>query len=127
MSPEIKTNNIRHYPMLNLVRLVLSIMVTWSHCYPLTKHQEPFEKYTGAISAGSIAVIGFFFISGFLVTQSYTRNPSICVFIISRVSRIWPALCVSLLLSILLAWATTTAEFFTFFNASINYFHHNLR
>lgn len=127
MSPEITSNNINHYPMLNLVRLVLSIMVTWSHCYPLTKHQEPFEKYTGAISAGSIAVIGFFFISGFLVTQSYTRNPSICVFIISRVSRIWPALCVSLLLSILLAWNTSIAEISTFFNASINYFYHNIK
>jgi peptidoglycan/LPS O-acetylase OafA/YrhL len=122
-----KYSNIMHYPMLNLVRLVLSIMVTWSHCYPLTKNQEPFEKYTGAISAGSIAVIGFFFISGFLVAQSYIRNPSISVFIISRVSRIWPALCASLLLSILLAWATSVAEFSTFFNASIKYFYHNIK
>lgn len=65
------------YKNLNFLRMFLALLVTWSHCYPLTNGgPELFQKYIGSLSGGGIAVKGFFFISGYLVTASWVRSES---------------------------------------------------
>ena len=78
------------------VRLFGALLVIYGHAYPLT----------GAVSPGfagnDIATIGvkiFFSISGYLVAQSWLRDPNVARFLLRRALRIFPALIVIVLLS----------------------------
>ena len=116
-----------HYPNLNILKFLLATLVTWSHCYPLTNHDEPLARLTRHINGGSLGVWGFFFISDFLVTQSYRRRPNCFLFIINRILRIWPALIAALLVSILLGWLTSHTEWVTFKRGAVDYFVTNIK
>ncbi len=99
----------------NAVRLILAIMVIFSHSYPLSQgnnHHEPFYRLTrGFSTGGGLAVEAFFIISGFLITGSWLRNEKIVPFIKSRILRIYPGYIVSLFISILLAAACSRHSF----------------
>ncbi|MDD5151297.1 MAG: acyltransferase, partial [Flavobacterium sp.] len=58
-------------------------------------------EFLSYFSNSSIAVKGFFVISGFLVTKSYINTPSLKKYFIKRVKRILPAYFVVLILSVL--------------------------
>ena len=95
---------------LNLIRLVLASSVIFSHSYaalnfnhsygPMDPMNEPMMRILrfGA-SAGDIAVFSFFFISGYLILKSALHRTDPPTFLSSRVLRIFPGLCVSILLS----------------------------
>lgn len=93
----------REYQNLSVLRVILATMVTWSHCYPLLVHSEPVAGIIPTDTGGSIAVKAFFYVSGVLVTQSWHRAPLVSVFLMARLSRIYPALVISILLSGILA------------------------
>src|ERR1035437_5682937 len=96
---------------LNLIRLIASLLVTFSHAFILTGHlkQEPFLLLTGDQTFGYIAVFIFFVISGLLISRSFDHNSNIYQYIGSRVLRIYPALLSTLLLCALPLglWLTT--------------------
>ena len=93
----------------NLMRLLLAIMVIFSHSYPLlygVKVFDPFEHLTRAqrdlptdhpIDAGHLAVYGFFIISGFLVTMSWKNSRGLGKYLKSRVLRICPGFAAAVL------------------------------
>jgi peptidoglycan/LPS O-acetylase OafA/YrhL len=78
----------------DFIRLLLAVLVIFSHCYPLTLGttlEEPIAKAThGYVSGGSLAVDTFFLISGYLVTASLLRSKSLWSYFRKRISRIYP-------------------------------------
>ncbi len=106
---------------LDLVRLILACMVIYGHSFPVTPSVgmggDKIYQLTG-LHAASIAIKGFFLISGMLVAQSLMRNGNLVRFSISRFFRIWPGLAVCVLL---LAWvmgpAVTTLSLSEYFDS----------
>jgi peptidoglycan/LPS O-acetylase OafA/YrhL len=76
----------------DVVRLLLAFMVVYSHGILLGGFgTEGFARFTkGQTIAGTVGVLGFFGISGFLVTQSAQRL-AWREFLLARVLRIYPA------------------------------------
>ncbi|MBI3711662.1 MAG: acyltransferase [Burkholderiales bacterium] len=83
----------------NLIRLLAALAVLWSHSYALTGQAEPFA-YLGK-NLGSMAVDVFFVTSGFLVTTSLLQRGDAIDYLIARTLRIFPALWVMLLVTVL--------------------------
>lgn len=71
-----------------IIRLVLALMVVWGHA---CGSHDFLYRATGHHMA-AIAVKGFFFLSGLLVTHSLLRSKSPRDFVIHRIFRIWPGL-----------------------------------
>ena len=72
------------------LRVIAAWAVLYSHSYALVGLPEP-QPIAGQ-SFGSLAVALFFAISGFLVCQSWNRDPSIIRFAARRILRIMPGL-----------------------------------
>jgi peptidoglycan/LPS O-acetylase OafA/YrhL len=86
----------------NLIRCIASLAVLFSHSYalaPISKPQ-PLKNMLG-MTLGEISVDVFFITSGFLVTASLLYRKSIYEFIWARFLRIFPALFVMLLITVL--------------------------
>lgn len=88
----------------NIIRLVAAFMVLFSHSWALSgrENNEPLVMLTdGLIGFGSLGVLIFFSISGFLVAQSYDYHRNSWFFIKARALRIFPALFFSSLMTVL--------------------------
>ena len=69
-------------------------------------------------SLGSLSVYVFFFISGYLVCQSWMREPAWRAFWVKRLARVFPGLVVSVALTVfVLGWAVTTLPSQTYWSA----------
>jgi peptidoglycan/LPS O-acetylase OafA/YrhL len=84
-----------------LLRLVFAIAVLLGHSFPITG--TGFDPLSSRLLPytwiGGIAVNGFFVISGYLITKSFvTQDP--VYFVVSRVARLYPAVIVYLLLTV---------------------------
>lgn len=103
-----------HQNNIGVLRLVLSILVLFSHCYPLTQGTNDNEPLVLASSQqatfGLIAVDGFFLLSGYLVTVSWRRSKTAGEFLAKRLLRIYPgylvALIFSLVIGVISSWPT---------------------
>ena len=86
----------------DFLRFVLASLVVLSHAFPLatgTEQGEPLARLTrGQLTFGALAVDGFFVISGFLVLQSWRRDPRVVPFARKRVLRIYPGFLVAAVL-----------------------------
>lgn len=86
-----KFNNSNNF---DLLRLILALLVIYSHSYILGTGfgaNEPLSAMThGQVDWGAIAVDGFFFISGYLITSSYERSKSLFNYLRKRIFRIYP-------------------------------------
>jgi peptidoglycan/LPS O-acetylase OafA/YrhL len=85
----------------DLLRIFLALFVLISHGYLLGGYKVPdplFIFSKGQTSFGEIGVMGFFALSGYLITASFERAKSILVFASHRVLRIFPAYWVCLLI-----------------------------
>jgi len=86
----------------DFLRFALASLVVLSHAYPLatgTEHDEPLAQLTrGQLTFGALAVDGFFVISGFLVLQSWRRDPRVVSFLRKRILRIYPGFLVAAVL-----------------------------
>jgi peptidoglycan/LPS O-acetylase OafA/YrhL len=78
----------------DVLRLVAASLVLFSHCYPLTGHEEPFGRLTGW-TLGEVGVVMFFAMSGFLIAKSWTDQPYPRAFAVKRALRLLPALVVA--------------------------------
>jgi peptidoglycan/LPS O-acetylase OafA/YrhL len=94
------------------VRLLAAAAVLFGHSYALTGHdsEEPLIRLSGGNAGfGEVAVYAFFAISGYLITQSWLRDPSLPRFIERRLRRIGPALVLVICGSVLIVGPLVTA------------------
>lgn len=89
-----------HYNNFDFVRLSAALAVLCSHQLALSMHPEP--RPFGLMTLGTLAVLVFFSLSGYLVMQSWERDPDWRRFLVKRALRIWPGLAVVTLLAVLL-------------------------
>ena len=85
----------------NLIRMVAASAVLVSHAFPISLGAgtpEPLETLLGR-SLGSISVLVFFAISGFLIARSFDRSPRLSDWLAARIMRLFPGLAVVLLLT----------------------------
>jgi peptidoglycan/LPS O-acetylase OafA/YrhL len=84
----------RHLNNIDFLRLILALLVVFSHSFPLTQGSnqiEPFMRLTrGQVTGGHVAVDAFFILSGFLITASYNSSRSAFSFLKKRIARIYP-------------------------------------
>lgn len=78
----------------NTLRLALALLVVWSHSFAIHLGSEKSEWVSlllgGVYNAGNVAVMGFFIISGFLISESWQRSRSLRSYLSKRVRRIYP-------------------------------------
>src|SRR5581483_9153652 len=81
----------------NLIRMLLAVGVLLCHCFPLTQGDnvfdgEPWFDFTlHKRILGTTCVLGFFILSGYLVSQSLERSSSLWTYLRARALRIYPA------------------------------------
>ncbi|HBC9049675.1 TPA: acyltransferase [Escherichia coli] len=75
----------------DLIRHIAALSVLFSHQFALSGLPEPM---IGLENLGTVAVVIFFSISGFLITASWERSPTFSVYLSKRCYRIFPALIV---------------------------------
>lgn len=80
---------------LNLLRLVLALVVLVSHSFPMSGREEP---SVAGKHLGTWAVVGFFALSGYLITGSRLRSDGARYFM-ARVARILPGYLVCLVVT----------------------------
>jgi peptidoglycan/LPS O-acetylase OafA/YrhL len=83
---------------LNFIRLVLAVAVIFSHTIALGGYRNAGNHYIRIGSLGSVAVYGFFGISGFLIAGSAERNGT-GRYLWQRFLRIFPAFWVCLIVT----------------------------
>ncbi len=55
-------------------------------------NSDPIQAFTGQELCSSLAVYGFFLVSGIFITRSFDQNPRPIRFVLARLLRIWPGL-----------------------------------
>lgn len=99
---------------LNLIRMLAATGVLISHAWPVSTgeiNRQPLADILNGIDLGMISVFIFFAISGYLIAQSYDRDPDLKRFWLSRIMRIFPALLVVLMITaLILAPLVTISE-----------------
>ncbi|HEY4301747.1 MAG TPA: acyltransferase family protein [Candidatus Didemnitutus sp.] len=96
-----KASQRKHDNAFDLLRLVLALLVVYTHAHLLGAFgEEPLSKFVRSqTSAGTLAVLGFFGLSGFLVTQSFEVQGDGLLFARARLLRILPGLYLALVLT----------------------------
>jgi peptidoglycan/LPS O-acetylase OafA/YrhL len=93
-----------HKNNFDFLRLLFAALVVVHHCYPISgiSEQDPLYYFSNeTISYSWIGVRGFFIISGYLIFQSLMRSEGITDYLIKRLLRIYPALIVVLIFTVL--------------------------
>lgn len=84
----------------NALRLGLAGLVLLSHTLTLSGGSDPLGEFTGGVvDLGTVAVDGFFALSGFLIARSFVTSPSVGRFLWRRALRILPGFWVCLIVT----------------------------
>ncbi|MCE7699519.1 MAG: acyltransferase, partial [Methanobacterium paludis] len=100
----------------------------FAHCFALitgTNNTEPLMRLTDTMTLGTLGVIIFFVISGFLITQSWCHHPHPLNFLWNRSLRIFPGLFgVTIITIFLIGPLVTTLSTIQYFTnpMTLNYF-----
>ena len=97
----------------NLIRMAAAFGVLLSHAYPLTLGPdtlEPFEVFLKGDNLGRASVFVFFAISGYFITKSFETTPRFSAFVWSRVLRLFPALIVMTVLTVVVGGLFITTD-----------------
>jgi peptidoglycan/LPS O-acetylase OafA/YrhL len=81
-----------------ILRILFAALVVVSHSPEIidgNRSREIMTRLFGTISLGEFAVDGFFLVSGYLITKSFSERPKILPFAIKRAARIAPGYLVS--------------------------------
>lgn len=109
-----RTNNF------DFIRVIAATSVLVSHHFALSGLPEPLVLKFQTL--GGYGVFIFFAISGFLVAQSWQRDPNVVRFAHRRLLRIWPGmLCVLVLCALVLGPAVTTLPLKEYFSNSLTW------
>jgi peptidoglycan/LPS O-acetylase OafA/YrhL len=87
----------------DFLRFFFAVLVIFSHSFDMMggKGANPLSRFTcGQIDAGSLAVDGFFIISGFLVAQSFINSRSVLDYFKRRILRIYPGFLAAAIVSL---------------------------
>jgi len=72
----------------------MALLVVWSHSFALhlggEEREWVYRLTNGTVTAGTIGVMTFFVISGFLISQSWERSKGAAAYFGKRVRRIYP-------------------------------------
>ncbi|AWD23665.1 acyltransferase family protein [Fuscovulum blasticum] len=104
------------------IRLLAALTVVFGHSFPLTGGEGP--GYLGS-TASTLAVKIFFVISGYMISESWRRDPHLGRYLRRRALRIFPALFFLCLITVLLVGpALTKVDLATYFShhGTWNYF-----
>jgi peptidoglycan/LPS O-acetylase OafA/YrhL len=106
----------------NFLRLLFASLVILSHAFELKdgdRSREPLSNIFHTISFGDLAVYAFFILSGYLITQSWDRDPDWMRFLVKRAARIFPAfIACSIVCGVVIApLASNSGQYFSEFNA----------
>jgi len=128
LNMDIRRNNF------DLLRLFAALQVFFGHALSHLEIKSPILQSISGILAAFPGVPIFFMISGFLITASYERNTCLKQYTINRVLRIYPALWVAFIISIImisnldylhlsdlsdfLVWSFCQLSLFQFYNPS---------
>jgi peptidoglycan/LPS O-acetylase OafA/YrhL len=109
-----------HRNSFGAIRLALALLVIVSHSFPLGGWgTDPTSAWSGQAHIGTIAVIGFFGVSGYLVTKS-AASADIVQFAWRRALRLMPAFWLALVVVAFLfgpvAWALEGRELGSYFS-----------
>ncbi|MBK8284600.1 MAG: acyltransferase [Ahniella sp.] len=124
-SEKVTASTIERENGFDLLRLLLAVCVVFSHAFLLggfgTDWLDQFSR--GQTSAGDLGVLGFFGLSGFLITQSFIRQPNARFFLASRFLRIFPGFLLALVLAAflfapLISWASPANNNWDFVKAT---------
>lgn len=87
----------------DFLRLIAAWLVLLDHSYPLSGSADVnlVTRWLHFDTGGGLGVAIFFAVSGYLVTISYENSKSLAVFVKRRILRIYPALVVVCLMSVL--------------------------
>lgn len=108
----------------DLIRLFAAVAVMLGHSYGAQAGpMESMLLFTHRESFGSLAVYGFFMISGMLVSASFAHHSSVWRFIALRALRIWPAAVVCALFIVLCVGPVFSKASFETYFASPQTFH----
>jgi peptidoglycan/LPS O-acetylase OafA/YrhL len=105
-TPAAKNNNY------GALRLLFAYLVIISHSAELAdgdRHREPLTMLFGTLSFGTIAVAGFFLISGALISKSFQTTSTTSGYLAKRVLRIYPGFIVAFLASLTIVGALSGA------------------
>jgi len=86
----------------NLLRIIAAGAVLVSHAYPISsgpETPEPLDRVLG-MTLGTLAVLTFFSISGYFISQSFHNRRSVVEFAAARALRIYPGLLAVLVLTV---------------------------
>ncbi len=89
---------VSHDNCFNFIRHLAALMVIYSHHYALSGRPEP--TFFGLFSLGTLSVVIFFSISGYLITQSFESSQSTIEYAKKRFFRIFPGLAVCLIFTL---------------------------
>lgn len=84
---------------LNAVRLLAAFLVLYGHSFIFLGLPAP--PFLSWLTLGTLGAYIFFTISGYLITESWDRDPNLLRFFARRILRIFPGLIVCVLLSML--------------------------
>ncbi|HEY3832372.1 MAG TPA: acyltransferase [Acidimicrobiia bacterium] len=109
------------YDGLDVIRIIAATVVVVAHCFDLTGHTASKPGFHVGqhymVLFGRLGVYVFFVISGFLIAASWERDPHAFAFLRRRVTRIFPALLVVVLLTVCvvgpIASSKSVGEYFT--------------
>jgi peptidoglycan/LPS O-acetylase OafA/YrhL len=90
----------------DFLRLFAAVLVFISHSYPLVGETEPIFLN---MTLGEFGVNIFFTTSGYLITQSWLRNPSPKIYLAKRFMRIFPALFVVISVTVFIVGPIVTS------------------
>ncbi|GAB6442180.1 MULTISPECIES: acyltransferase family protein [Bacillus] len=109
----------------DLIRIMAAILVVFSHSFAITSgnnDNEPLYMISnGQTTLGHVGVMTFFVISGYLITMSYLRHPSVILFVKSRLLRIVPALVIVVIMTMFLGSIATTLDTRDYFTNTDTY------
>lgn len=107
----------------NIIRLAAAAFVIFSHSFGFYGRRDPVYIFSnGKIPGGQFAVYVFFLLSGYLITSSWLKKEEIFPYLNKRVRRIFPALIVTVLISIFVVGpAFSNLPFLNYFSSSETY------
>ncbi|MEJ7788645.1 MAG: acyltransferase [Thermoleophilaceae bacterium] len=82
----------------DILRFAAATLVLLYHCYALSGGDDPVQPLTG-LTLGTLGVLTFFGISGYLVTRSWLHDSRVGPYLIKRGLRLMPGLMVAALLA----------------------------